>query len=301
MSVAAVPDATPTGRGRVIGALLALFLFYVALAIAPLPAPGETAADESQQAKDMRAAIGFVAAGKWQDALAPMKTLADAYPSNHIYSAHLAEIYQHLKRPADEAAAWERFIATSPNAYEACPRLGEAYRDTGDLPKAIDAFERCLIFDPDNADLLFAAGHAAEWKDDWATAEAHYRQAAAGDAKNLDVQLGLGRVALHAGRFDEARAIADQVLTVEDSADASLLAGMVMLRAGNPIVARAYFDRGLKISANSADLHYFMGLVETREGHAAAARQRFERALALDPARTEFKAKIAEINKQENR
>ncbi len=297
MSIAAAPDSTPSGRGRVIGSLLALFLFWVALAIAPLPAPGEVIGAESPQTKDMRTATAFIAAGKWPEALAPMKILADAYPANHIYSAHLAEIYQHLKQPANEAAAWERFVATSPNAYEACPRLGGAYREAHDLPKAIDAFERCLTFDPDNPDMQFYAAHAAEWKDDWATAERLYRTTAAIDPKNMDVQLGLGRVALHAGRYDDARAIADHVLLVQEDADAALLAGMATFRAGKRAEARRYFERGLNIADGAADLHYVMGLLEEREGHASAARQQFERALALDPERPEFKTKIAEISK----
>ena len=263
MSVAVAPDSPPTGWGRVIGSLFALFLFFVAIEIAPLPAPGEVSADESQQTKDMRTATSFIAAGKWSEALAPMKALGDAYPANHIYAAHLAEIYQHLNQPANEAAAWETFVKTSPNAYEACPRIGEAYRADGRLANAIDAFERCLSFDPDNPDMQFYAGHAAEWKDDWTRAEALYRKAFAADADNVDVQFGLGRVALHDGRLSEAR---------------------------------AYFEQGLKAADGYADLHFFMGLLETREGHVAAARQQFERALALSPDRAEFKAKIAVIN-----
>jgi len=264
MSVAAAPDSPPTGWGRVIGSLFALFLFFVAIEIAPLPAPGEVSAAESQQTRDMRTATAFIAAGKWADALTPMKALAGAYPANHIYAAHLAEIYQHLNQPINEAAAWETFVATSPNAYEACPRIGEAYRASGNLAKAIDAFERCLTFDPDNPDMQFYAARAAEWKDDWTTAAALYRKALAADAKNADVHFGLGRVAMHDGRLAEARAELEQGLTLAD---------------------------------DYADLHFFLGLLEAREGHAAAARQRFERALALSPDRAEFKAKIAEINK----
>jgi tetratricopeptide (TPR) repeat protein len=264
MSVAAAPESGPSGWGRVIGASLALFVFWVALAIAPLPAPGEPAADESKQATDMRTAMALIAANKWADALTPMKALADAYPANHIYAQHLAEIYQHLSQPAAEAAAWERFVATSPNAYEACPRIGEAYREIPELAKSIDAFERCLTFDPDNPDMQFFAARAKEWKDDWPAAEALYRKAFAADPRNVDVEFGLGRVALHAGRLDDAR---------------------------------AHLERALAISDGYADLHYFMGLIEQRSGNAAAARQRFERALALSPSRPEFRAKLLEINK----
>jgi tetratricopeptide (TPR) repeat protein len=274
-----------------------LGVFYVALAIAPLPAPGESTVVESAQAREMRTATEFIAAGQWAEALTPMQSLSDTYPENHVYSARLAEIYEHLKQPAKEAAAWERFVATSPNADEACPRLPEAYRASGDLAKAIDAFGRCLRFAPDDPQMQFYAAHAAEWKDDWATAAALYQQAATSDPKNMDVQIGLGRVALHDGRLDDARRLADQVLTVQDDADAALVAGLATMRAGQLDDARRYFERGLARSESYADLHYFMGELDARQGLTADARRQFERALALDPNRAEFKARLAEINR----
>jgi tetratricopeptide (TPR) repeat protein len=293
MSTAAPESDQPTGIGRLIGSSAALFLFFVAIEIAPLPAPGESAAPPSAETRQMQDATALMAANKWADALAPVQALSRAYPGNHIYAERLATIYEHLNKPVEEAAAWERFVATSPTAYEACPRIGDAYRRAGQLDNAIDAFERCLTYEPDNRELQFYAAHAAEWKNDWATAQQLYAALAAASPANTDVQLGLGRIALHEGRLKDARAIADAVLANKDDSDAALLGGMAAQRAGQNADARAYFDRGLRRSPEYADLHYFMGLLEESEGHAAAAAAQFARALALDPARHEFQAHVA--------
>ena len=290
MSVATPVADQPSGIGRLIGSIAALFLFFVAIEIAPLPAPGESSSADSAETRQMHDATALMAANKWSEALTPIRALAQAYPGNHIYAEQMATVYGHLNKPAEEAAAWEQFVATSPNAYEACPEIGYAYRHAGRLDKAIDAFERCLTYDPDNPEMQFYAAHAAEWKDDWTTAKALYEKSAAADPKNLDVQLGLGRVALHDGRNADARGIADTVLAAHDDADAALLGGMAAMRAGKKADARAYFERGLRRSPDYADLHYFLGLVEESDGHAAAAADQFARALALDPARPEFRA-----------
>jgi tetratricopeptide (TPR) repeat protein len=176
-------------------------------------------------------------------------------------------------------------VATSPNADEACPQMGEAYRLAGQLAKAIDAHERCLAFDPRNPDLLFHAAHAQEWKDDWTRARALYTEAAAIDPKNMDVQIGLGRVALHANDLTRARALIRPVLQRGENADALLLAGLIANRADDLNAARDYFTRGIAASPAYTDLHFYLGQLEERAGHIAAARTAYQRARVLDPAR----------------
>lgn len=242
----------PAAGVRVLGSLAALLVFYLTLSVAPRWALAPV--DAAPNADLVVTANQLIAQGQWSDALAPVTALVAAFPGNHIYAEHLATTYNHLGRPREEAEAWELFVATSPNAYEACPRMGNAYLRAHDLAKAIDAAERCLAFDPTDPDLMFHAAHAAEWKDDWVAAEALYRQAAAADPANLDVQIGLGRVALHASEWARAREIADRVIAAGEDADALLLGGLAATGAGQRSDARAYLERGLRVSPNYDDL-----------------------------------------------
>lgn len=229
----------PDAGARVIGSLVALLIFYVALAVAPrlASAPASGGAPGAPSAELVQQANQLMAQGRWPEALVPVSALVAAVPTNHISAEHLATIYSHLGQPKDEAEAWEKFVLTSPSPQEACPHLGAAYRQAGDLVKAIDAFERCLTFEPTDTDLMFYAAQAAEWKNDWVSAARLYGEAAAGDPRN---QVGLGRVALQARDYPRAQAQADHVLSVQEDADATLLGGLAALRSGHLRDARAW-------------------------------------------------------------
>ena len=93
----------------------------------------------------------------------PTIELTRALPNQQVYAERLALIYQHLGRPAEEAAAWERVAAASPTPIDACPALPDAYvRAAGLTDQALDAFERCAAFEPGNTDMLFFLGRARE-------------------------------------------------------------------------------------------------------------------------------------------
>ena len=83
------------------------------------------------------------AAGRWAEALAPTRALVERFPTQQVYSDRLARIYFHLGKPADEAAAWEQFVKSSPTPEDACPALAQAYLRAGDRD-AVDAGLRAL-------------------------------------------------------------------------------------------------------------------------------------------------------------
>lgn len=276
---------------RLPAAVVAALVFVGALTV--LPRAVAPPRPEIVQAEQARAATALVRAERWADALAPTQALAAQYPASHIYAEQLAVIHHHLRRDADEAHAWEQFIRTSPTPSEACPQIGEAYRRMNATARAVDAFDRCLAFEPDNPDLLFYAARAAEWVEKVDRAEQLYRRALAADARNMDVQLGLARVRLHQGDPGQALAGARIVLEQQPAdADACLVAGLAALKLDRAADARGYFERGLVTNETYPDLHLGLGMVEEAERHGAAARAQYERALALDATRADIRQRL---------
>ncbi len=276
---------------RLPAAVGAALVFVGALTV--LPRAVAPPRPEMVQAEQARAATSLVRAERWADALAPTQALAAQYPASHIYAEQLAVIHHHLRRDADEARAWEQFITTSPTPSEACPQIGEAYRRMNATALAVDAFDRCLAFEPDNPDLLFYAARAAEWVEKVDRAEQLYRRALAVDARNMDVQLGLARVRLHQG--DPGQALAGALIVLEQQpgdADACLVAGLAALKLDRTADARGYFERGLVTSETYPDLHLGLGMVEEAERHGAAARAQYERALAFDATRADVRQRL---------
>jgi tetratricopeptide (TPR) repeat protein len=226
-------------------------------------------------------------AGRYADALAPTLELTKALPNQHVYQQRLAVIYQHLGRAVDEAAAWERMVAVSPTPIDACPAMADAYvRAVGYTDQALNAFERCVGFDPGNTDMLFYLGRARERAGRAEAAGAAYREAAGVNAQDADSQLGLARLDLRAGRNAEALEVAAAVLAANPGhADALLIAGMGAQRLGRAAEARTYLQRALTVAERYADVHLALGILDFSEGHLADARRHFERAVELEPAR----------------
>jgi tetratricopeptide (TPR) repeat protein len=154
-----------TPAARLTGGVLVLAVYAWTLAPAPPAAapgaPGETGSDAGVEAWIALSTKAF-AEGHYADALDPTTKLVERFPSQVVYLDRLARIHGKLDRPADEAADWERFVDVSPTPADACPALGNAYARAGQPEKSLDAFRRCVAFDPRNAELQFFLGLACE-------------------------------------------------------------------------------------------------------------------------------------------
>ena len=93
-----------------------------------------------------------IAARRFADALPMAAGLERSYPREPLIAYWQAEIYRGLGRPAEEVAAWERYMALSPAygeaAEETCPALAEARERLGDRAGALRERARCAALDP---------------------------------------------------------------------------------------------------------------------------------------------------------
>ena len=278
-----------------VAASLAVLAIYYWMLVAPraMPAASARNPNAADQVREVNALIG---AGRYDRALEPTLALTRSFPTSQVYLEQLASIYHHLNRPKDEAEAWERFVAVAPTPVEACPQIGDAYRKQGLIAQTIDAFDRCLAFEPDDPDMSFYAAHAAEWAGTWDRARNLYARALETHPRHVDLRVGLARVKLHDTEYDAARteglaALAD----APDDPDAALVIGVSYLRQGHLMEARQYFERGLRGHDQYADLHLLLGIVEEEEGHPDVARRQYARAIALDPGSEDARLRLSRL------
>jgi tetratricopeptide (TPR) repeat protein len=137
-----------------------------------LPGQGGDAERIEPLHSQARAVEQAIAERRFAEALPIAAELESAYPRDAIAPFWLAAIYRGLERPADEAAAWERFVSLSATRDVACPALPHAYSRAGNEHDALRALVRCAEFDPQEPE------------------------------RTIDLALGLER----AGRIDEALA-----------------------------------------------------------------------------------------------
>lgn len=292
-------------------ALTTLTVFWLALFVSdaantPPPAPvtataapagstGAPAATAAESEADAARIDGLLvesrdafASGRWQDALEPTKAIAARFPGQHVYLARLAEIYNKLERPADEAATWELFMDRAPLPAEACPAVGNAYRRIGKYDLALSAFDRCFQADTKNAELAFFVGLGNEWLTRFGPAEEYYQRAITIATTHFDSEVGLARLRLHRNQLAEALARASAVLKKSPKhVDALLVAGLAEQRAGHRAEARVHLERAAALSEDYFDVHLALGVLDYSESRFPAARRRFEIANKLDPKRNE--------------
>jgi tetratricopeptide (TPR) repeat protein len=95
---------------------------------------------------------------RFEDALPIAIELRRMHADNALVAYWTALVYQGLKRPAEEAAAWESYLAHSSVPEVACPALAEAYERAGNSAASLDALERCAARDAGNPERYLDLG-----------------------------------------------------------------------------------------------------------------------------------------------
>lgn len=148
----------PSPSMQIVGAFLVLGLYYFVLVLRPQATPEGPDSQELRHA--MEASERHYGAGAFQDALGPTQYLVEQMPSQPVYAARLARIYERLERPLEAAAAWAHVMDVSATPEDGCPMIGQAYTSGKDPAAAIGAFERCVSVDPRNPDFQLFVGQA---------------------------------------------------------------------------------------------------------------------------------------------
>lgn len=268
-------------------AIALVALSTVLAAVSASAQPSDCASHSTTELADHeRESLHAVEQEQWDDALASTLTLASCHGDDAGTLARLAQIYNRMHRPTDEAGTWERFMAVAPRPAQACPMIGKAYRGLGQYEQAIDAFTRCLASDPQNPNLVYYLGLGYEWAGDFTPAREHYRKAIAMAPPAYDSRVSLARVDLHQGALSAARDGAAAVFAqVPSHVEAALVAGLAEQRAGHRPEARRFLERAAELSPMYFDVRLALGILDFTEGRVTEARGHFEAAFLADPSR----------------
>jgi tetratricopeptide (TPR) repeat protein len=258
--------------------------------------PGEEritlAQQESQRLADQSKSL--VHQGRYAEALKPTLTLYKAYPDNYIYLGRLADIYDLLGRYDEEARYWEKFMDHAPMPIAACPQIGQAYWKQGEKFKAqaVAAYQRCLALDPKNTHLLFYLAHAMEMSGWWTQAAEQYQKGLAISPGYTDFTLGLARCWLRLDRPNDARKLAEQILSKHPrSSGAFLVLGMFYLHQENYVEAKKVLTRGANMADTDPDFHILLARVAEQTNDYAQALRQYNRVLELRPEEAQARSR----------
>ena len=119
-----------------------------------------------------------IADGRFTEALPLAIDLDRAYPGEPQIAWWFARVHHGLQDPAREAAAWERYVESSPAPGDACPAWPEAFAHAGKPAESLHAYERCAAFDESDVQRLIDLGDAYTAANRARDAFAQYERAA---------------------------------------------------------------------------------------------------------------------------
>ncbi|MFN0166738.1 MAG: tetratricopeptide repeat protein [Bryobacteraceae bacterium] len=242
---------------------LVLYAFYWGLVLNP-PLVDEEASESGARAPDVARALAdqarvLMLARKHQEALKPLLELHAAFPQSHLYQFELANAYHGLERYQDEAAMWELYMQASPTPLEGCPQIADAYRKLGWAEQTLKALERCYEFETTHSDSIFYLAHEYEMRGNLAKALPLYKKGAELAPRYPDLSIGLARVEFKLGRTANAKQLINVTLKRgPENSDALLVAGMIAAQEGDVASARAYLQKGARISPRYEDIRLLL-------------------------------------------
>lgn len=158
--------------------------------------------------------------------------------------SNLGKVLRLLGRPAMAADACRRALALRPGYAEALANLGEALQELGRLDEAAEACRRAIAADPHLADPHATLGTIHRAGGELDAAADSYRAALELRPGHAGALSGLALLNEECSRLDEARAFADQGLSVApDDGVLNLVLARLERRAGEHDAAIARLER----------------------------------------------------------
>jgi|GEM_PF-4894168 len=106
--------------------------------------------------------------------------------------------------PEEAIKLYKNFLIKNPDEVEIRERLGQLYRNKGDLANAKTTWEKALEYDPDSLRAHLALAQIAEVNYDTATAISHYEAVLNKDPNNLPLLLRVGELRYRNNEMTEA-------------------------------------------------------------------------------------------------
>ena len=223
--------------------------------------------------------------------------------------------------------AYQAILAAHPKRADVRSNLGAAYSGLGQYEAAIQQYKQALAIDPVNHPVRFnlaMAYYKAAWFNEAATELEKFITAApaspqTGNARiilaDCQVKIGeykkvvdvltpvaqsdpsnravayiLGTALIGDGQLDKGQAIIDRVFRDDDSAEAHLLMGSILLLADDAQRALKELERALELNSKVPSVHAWHGRVLMRLGDTEKAKEAFRTELTTN--RNDFDANL---------
>ena len=209
----------------------------------------------------------------------------DVAPDNAYLMIELAQLFV---RQEDTAAARDWLQrAIDADAQLIAPRLIDARLDfvAGDFAEAIEATNAILAIDPGNPAASSLKAQSLERVGDLVGAVASYRDAVAGDERNLPYRTDLARALAQQSAYNDAIGVVNDSLAIApDHFDSAALLVSIYRRQDDLDAATAAARSFVTDNPQSGSAHGLLAEVYLARGDTNEALQGYDRAMELDPS-----------------
>jgi tetratricopeptide (TPR) repeat protein len=190
-------------------------------------------------------------------------------------------------------------LAVTENNYIAWNDLGTYLSSRGQVPEAMDCFQKSLKINPGNADALYNLGNADTKLGKVDEAISNYHRAMQIDPNHADVLANLGFALAAKKQFDEAVTCFELALQLDpDSADAHNNLATVLFIQHRFVEAAQHYREAIRLTPGNPQIYANLGDALARQGQLAEAIQNYQTALRLNPDDARTRAKLQALGAQ---
>ena len=190
-----------------------------------------------------------------------------------------------LQPPALREAVAQARTAAGPQDWVLHKNLGNLLEALGDLPGALEAWQRVASAVPQYANAWHHLGNILDTQGKSAEAEPYFRKALQIKSNMVEAHNGLGLALTGQGRFSEACAAYACALKIDPAFVKALINwGLALARQKDFAGAVAKYEQALQRDPPNAIAHYNLALAQEALGHRDEAMRHFEETLRLAPA-----------------
>jgi arylsulfatase A-like enzyme/Flp pilus assembly protein TadD len=264
-------------------------LGYVAPGVAPLHGPPRDPKAMASLFRDFEDAHTLMQERRVDEALLVMQRLVAADPQNPVFRSSLARAWRQHGDIGRAIALYREALAQNPDDPEAWYNLAAAFQDAGEQANAGAAIAEALRRDPRRPEAHNVLGIALIATGEPTRAMEEFNKAIAIDPRNSRAYNNLGNVMRAVGRTDDAfaayRRSAELAPRYPDPLNGL---GVLLVQQGRPRDGLSFFDRALQLAPTFYEAQLNRGIALAEAGDRPAAAVQFRRLLALLPPGREF-------------
>lgn len=217
-------------------------------------------------------------------------------PTDFERYAELGMAYFHAERLDEALSAFQHALQLNPNAAAAYNGMGRVYYHTGPHERAIDAYQRAIALDPHTINAYYGLGILySSQLGDYAAAIKAFQQGLEQNPTEAFLVATIGSTYARMGRFDEAIATLGEAMRLQpDSTYALSWLTIIALYQKHYDDAIALCQREIAIE-DTAEPRRLLGYVYDWLGRHAEAIVQLEQAVSFAPQDYEARAALAKV------